>query len=31
MFKNEEEENKEVWVIAGITPSGELVKDRIKK
>ena len=30
MFKKEQEESKEVWVIAGITPSGEFVKDRIK-
>ncbi len=31
MFKNEEQENKEVWIVTGITASGELVKDRIKK
>jgi hypothetical protein len=30
MFKNEEE-SKEVWIVTGITASGELVKDRIKK
>jgi hypothetical protein len=31
MFKKEEEESKEVWIVTGITASGELVKDRIKK
>jgi len=31
MFKNEEEESKEVWIVTGVTPSGELVKNRIKK
>ena len=30
MFKNEEE-SKEVWIVTGITASGELVKDRRKK
>ena len=31
MFKKEEEETKEVWIVTGITALGELVKDRIKK